>query len=588
MITDRYLYKLEWGTNNSKNVFPIEDSVGIVYEKDDYMAYFRAKLDGKLIFQNDSKAGYYDYEIFKNAQWYEVFTLSIYRVSRQATPIWIGKFRIFDGEFDRDRCLFSVTPEPYDEYSCFLYYKDDEINLISTIGDRYTVKHYAPEVEYEVMMYQEARPPSFIPIKPSTIVTYSGVPYPQGYTLYSVKVEHRYSVTILSYELRRDVLVTNSNVTPSGWYSDPSNPQQNGDYKYVRNYMDAPSTLQNCYINNGAGFILDESLLALPSVLETERCIWLNDIFTSFTGFCESSYLLTFKSHFFQDATNYVIKSRGYQDSFIYNPLKYIFFLPKSEISNKSDAATRSVTSFGSFMEMMYDMFQVKWYIENHELHVEHVSYFTAQQGIDLTSVEYRDYIEATNKYSFEYDNIKSERWKFMEAVNLDFVGEQIEYTNLSPNLRLYRDADITEHGLESITTDHDLAFSRLTDISKDGWFVFQCYYGDFDNDNVDEYYVGNEIGYLSKMHGQNKHLSLANLHHYYWMHDRPFPYGVMNNTAVTFESSKKTKIQEEITVPACDIDVNKLVRTHLGWGEVKEAREDFKTRTIRLVLAYD
>jgi len=586
MITNRYLYKLEWG-NNTRNVFPIEDGAGIVYEKEDYMAYFRAKFNGSLIFRNDSKSGVFDYNIFKNANWYDVFTLYIYRTSYTSDPIFTGKFRIYDGGFDDDKCTFTVTPEVVDDYSCLIYKGEDEVNIISTVADRYSVFHYSTDDDYETIVLPLPYPVNTSIPTPTSVIYYTGAIFPFGYVVYRTTVVNTSQNTIVTTELRRDVRYTISALNPSttgspNWVSDPEgNPQEDGRYKWVRYYNNVDLTMSSPYITTYDGYYLKSS--PVVDVIETDRCILLWDIVEVLADNCD----LTASSQFFLGSMNYVLDEVGYPPGYNTNPLQGLFILPKSEISDKSDAATKSVITFNDLMRLLYEMFQVKWYVENGVLKIEHESFFddASNQGEDLTSADYIDYIDASNKYDYQYVNVKSERWKFMEADGVDFVGKEMEYSNLAPNLDMYRDAEIIEHNVDSITTDMDFAFKKPNEISKDGWFMFQTYY------DGSSYYVGYDGGIISSKYEQNLHLSVANLQWYYWRHIRPFPVvnlNVLGNlTTVPIFSRKKIKIQKELTVPACDIDVNKLIKTELGWGEVKEATEDFKTRTIKLVIAH-
>ncbi len=587
MITDRYLYTLSW-QNNSINVHPVEDNVQIEYEKLDYMAYLRPKMTGSLVFVNSAKDSIFDYNIFTTTPWWMVFTLEVFRGSRSNNPIYTGKFRIYDGSFDADRCTFTVTPEPYDDYSCLIYKGDDEINMITTTGDDYTVTHDSPEYGYESKTVNEW----FTPATPlPTVVTLlsSNTSSPDyGFTLYFYARTYmpQQGGYLNHSEYRRDIAFTTTNVAPSSdWAALSGWDTSGGTYKWVRSYLNSINqTITNPYElhDNGKKFILTAE--SQPTSYSTSRCLRLNRMIEVFADNCG----IGFDSIFFKGSTSYVWSNIGYYPPGIQsnvNPLSNIMMLQKSEISNQSDAATKGIMTFNTMMRLLYEMFNIQWFVnDNGNLQIEHISYFdNIAQGLDLTNSSYMEYIDAQNKWEYDFKNLKSERWKFMEAESTEFIGEPIDYTNDWTNMTMYRDAEIIEHNIDEITTDIEYAFSKPTEISNDGWFMFQTYYIPRPN----KYVVGYEPSLYTQRFGYNMHLSLNNLHYYYWRHQRPFAYGQMNNQFTNFLTTEYIKIQTELTIPACDIDVNKLVKTEIGWGKVIAATEDFKTRTIKLTVAH-
>jgi hypothetical protein len=65
-----------------------------------------------------------------------------------------------------------------------------------------------------------------------------------------------------------------------------------------------------------------------------------------------------------------------------------------------------------------------------------------------------------------------------------------------------------------------------------------------------------------------------------------------MNNQITVFIDPRRTKEQEEISIPyCCDDDLNPLVdlvTTQLGPGEVKSMKFSIRTNTIKIILLHD
>lgn len=249
-----------------------------------------------------------------------------------------------------------------------------------------------------------------------------------------------------------------------------------------------------------------------------------------------------------------------------------------------SDPATLGIITFKQLMDQLWAMFQVTWVIQDNILYVEHINFFrfnfsylpNTTVGIDLTSV-YPLALVGTYNYSFEQKLPIREKFSFMEAWNIDFIGADIEYTNC------LNEGSTDRYVADLITTDIDPTYLD-NEASKDGFVFFHC-----DQTNN----VISVAGVLSGITFPNAHLSWANLHQAYWRSNRPLPTGYMNNELIAFNAPNlKLKKQEPIEFPFCvenfDTFVNDLVRTTMGDGTIEKAEYSFKTGTIKIELSYE
>jgi hypothetical protein len=255
---------------------------------------------------------------------------------------------------------------------------------------------------------------------------------------------------------------------------------------------------------------------------------------------------------FFTDATNYVTEND--------NHLTLLTLAQKSDIKRPeaTNPATTAMLSWNELMDILWGMFQVCWDYDagTDTINVEHISWFTQGAGIDLRT---QTITQMTNKYKYIKDKMpKYESWHFTEADDLNFVGTPIYYDSkcVDPD----PDTNIRDT-IVNITTDLEYIIENDDAIADEG-FVMLCNYEDGGN-----YYVEFEMGELFATVKLNMHLSVANLHHRYFRHNRVLIEGYMNGIFETFWSAQKTKEQEcfAIICPDTGYDPNDLITTELG-----------------------
>lgn len=271
------------------------------------------------------------------------------------------------------------------------------------------------------------------------------------------------------------------------------------------------------------------------------------------------------------------------------NKVSNLLIAQKSDIIDPtvSQAATRAMVSFNSFMGMLREMFQVYWLIEGGNLRLEHISWFTrtANPNFDLTDPAKTKYIDGKNIYSYEKAKMpKYERYKWSEALNTDFIGAEIRYDSICVNQD--PKSNVLEHAPGNVATDIGYIFNSPTEIEKTG-LVFLV------NDvSGGVYTIASETGRLSGLVKPNMHLSWANLHYNYHRHNRVLNTGYMNNTLTIFIDPRRTKKQADISVPYCcdeELDpMTELVTTFLGAGEIDSMKFKVKSNTITITLLHD
>lgn len=133
------IYKFELSAGNAtQRAYPLyKDDLAKDYEKESNQEFFRAKLSGKLTFQQD------DYSFIISKAFDTQFGLEIfisYDGGQSWASYWRGNFWKTDCEFNDDDQTAIVTPSVSDRYSAVLAGMEKEYNLIDLAPEIVPVK----------------------------------------------------------------------------------------------------------------------------------------------------------------------------------------------------------------------------------------------------------------------------------------------------------------------------------------------------------------------------------------------------------------------------------------------------------------
>ena len=584
-MSTRYTYKLIIG-GTTYDAYPALNGAVIGYASDGVRRGKRAEMDGSLVFYNDIGKGIYDYSKIMSAP--SLVTNITVQIYRDGTLHWTGIFNRYDCKIDEDRHTIDVSLRAYDQYYTVVSKTEIERNIITGIMEN---NPSAIAVNTITLQYKSNYPTddevlygveNLVPQMGTQIPGTGGQEYirpgeASKDRYFLVQKDYTFNPSInkwdfISYYKREYVIDSQNSVAPAVGFQLATDQSgvPGGSYKWVRPYQNLPLGYSD-YVKAGAidHFIFSVSMLNYtqqPWV--NQRARKLNDVLTAFAV----SFGLTFQSDILTAYTNYAYDA---SNSVVENPIRNIMMIQKSDSKKTSNAAWKGMISFNTLMKILNDTLNLSWFVEGTVLRIEHESWFTRANGIDLTSSNYINYIKGLNRYSYGGEYPRYETWEFMEAKDADFVGVPIEYTFIEG-----REDSTKERAVSTVTTDIEYAINTPDEISNSGWLFLCC-----DAQN----YVLEENGMLTGVIKPNAHLSVANIQHHYFRHGRPFPTGKMNRKNTTFLSVEKKKLQENISfVPLTAFDPDKLVKTELGWGEVESATEDLKTETIKLSLKHD
>jgi hypothetical protein len=516
-------------------VFPgVSRDMAIDYDIWDWK--FRKKVRGDIVFLNRTQTDYtYLSQIINNSA--EIKIRIDQNCGGEYTEFWAGYFSVVDCKWDADRCIVSVEPTPDDLYRMIEGNGDREFNIVHEITHTSPAAIAYTTTETEIVtectnLSPEAAYKAANPLPPIDNWDFysncgddpSGCD--PGYTVYTF-VKQSFGMKINdSYDWDESV---------SGYSYNGLSPVCSP----VSGTIDLPS--RGFVLNDVIEYILNA--IVSPGTIQYKSTFFNNDDYPDGTPY---------------PTNNYVTGQA--------NKLNHLLLFQKSDCKPTSDPATKGLISFNGLMDMLKDIFNVGWFIdENGDFRIEHWSYFenTAGSDIDLRTLDNGKWVYHKNRWEYNIGDMPNrEHFEFMEARAIDFIGYDIIYDSLATFNR-YKDNQKDRNVL--VTTDIGYVYSSPEEIDNNGWVILQT-----DGAGNVEF----EEGEIIHVNLPNGHLSWSKLHENYWRHGRVIGSGRMNNVDTVFSSYKRNIKQVEVAYPECCSEFDPMAHkvTGLGDGEVRSA----------------
>lgn len=550
--------------------------------KDDIENGYRTAVSESIVLANT------DYQLLKTLESSNFCSLLYFKIQYSCNGTTFSDFKTFpfyitNCEFKDSRCVVLVNLN--EVLSC--PNKSKTYNLFNSITTRHNIKIYEPNIELETVTYNNTQNFSY---DHNYAWAGSGTP---SQNLYSVK-EHTFvwdnanTLGTNTTVWAREKLIAPCSYTPNNTWTlladnCPTNKtyvrfasltncvyntirQSNGDFT-TTDYCDAFTNIQN---NINATQIPNSITLAdALDFFATEIC-GVNSV----------------KSDFFQ--INPITTTNINYVTGLPSKVKNITLTDLSDVKrpNAAQKATALNLSFEGLMEILKGMFNVEYRIENNVLIVEHVSYYSKTVTIDATTLPFSKYVDGKNNYKYTNLNVpKFEQWNYLAArYNSDFRRMQFEYdtcvfTTDGKTRTINAVADLI-----LCLSNPDIDSNVVTD---DGVFVGAC--GIDSNNN---YYFLTELNSIGTVGiDPNNTLGLPQLLRDYHKYDRPFTYGSLNGTALTFQNVRlKDGDSFRLQLSCSDImsfSPDGLIETQIGEGEIQEATLKFLDCTLEIKPKY-
>lgn len=560
-----------------------ERDFSIDWEKDDDGKYFYSEqFGGKITFVD---------MIFRRLKKIErskyICTeqrMQIFRKCGNAeNEIFDGNFKLTDGFWDDDNCLVELKFLKNTPDKCFNKNKTVKVNLLD-ITARKEVNTTTPGGGvFETVTYSKN---GHSDLGDNPYWSPSSDPYALNWQPISHRTIWQSSPSAPSdgvYSTRttwvREVITMDCGESPApNWVLIQDNCPTNKKYAKQVSTFDCVYNLNidefgyersfECnYIGSGNG-----------SNTKIENGVLLKDVLELFKNrFCPA---LTIVSDFFQinpenpSSINYVTEKLS--------EVNNLMLFQKSDVKRYSsnNNASKGEWTFEKIMECLTFMFNVFYTIDESTWRIEHISYFSRNNGLNLTTNYYKKYVNSLNKYTYDIDTMpRREIWKFKEQIDGGLWGGEIDYENACAMGESNTDKNYL---IEELMTDVPYAIANSAPDNKnvsDLGFVMMA-----TRLINGQYYIISE-SYM------NDSLSWSKLIPHYQFHNRPLKTGVVNGVDSTFITTKPTKKGEKISIPLCCdtyFNPNDKITTPLGEGIVEKATFNFGTETLDLDLAYN
>jgi hypothetical protein len=285
-----------------------------------------------------------------------------------------------------------------------------------------------------------------------------------------------------------------------------------------------------------------------------------------------------------------------------------LYLTPKTNITNgeyETPAQKASVT-LKDILNMLRDTYQCYWFIGDVNgspaLRIEHIKYFmnggsystTPAVGVDLTTLKnkrngkYWDF--CTNVYEFEkLDMPQRYQFDWMDDVTEMFKGLPIVID--SPYVQQDKNEDIH---VANFTTDIDYMLLNPQAISPDGFCLLNAVYDSDEGEYVVP--VVNIMRGSVRYRSQNGYLSFYMLQNPYWLYNMPASRLIFNESETTYAVMVSRMKKQTVNIPlgmpdqyrSGDIDLQKLIKTGLGYGQIHSVSVRLTTRMAKTELRYD
>lgn len=570
-------------TDGNRTLSPVINTLRTSDQREKGRVFTRRILETPLIFKN----GDFDYlkDIRDGANSCDKVNIDIDLNGNDYLDVFINVNK--PSEWDDAKCIAEFKAQTSDDYTCLFEEWETQYNILS-FTPKVTVNGYAGTiVQATCTLTNQANP--FATLEPPC----GTMTEADGWTLIrneGVKVSSSPVLWDITKVWAREEIITAcvsglpSPPAGSNWVLVDNDCGGSGNSTYAR---EVPRTYNydQSYGSQGSGedwlYVWDISGTISNTTPESyDNGVELSTILPNLLSSCS----LTVESDFLSINPP---RTNPSNDAYIAsNPnLVHLVFFQKTDIKTPSafQNASQGFLTLKELLEWLENMFNARWWIDGTVLRIEHVSGVSTTQGLDLT-IDHSEAVLGLNKYSVQDADLpRYDVFTWMDETNdPDFKGRRIIYP-----LSCSSDEQ-ADYPVNRVTTDIEGISANPANIVDDGFVILST-----DLDLSLDYYIISEVGEISNNLRKNGHLSWANLHENYHTWDRAQLNGSINGVSQTFDSSKRTKIEDSLSIKVSPEyyrtwDASELVNSNIGWGQVEPAEYDAATCTLTLNLSHE
>lgn len=470
-------------------------------------------------------------------------------------------------------CTVTVEPTTDDVLACLKERWEQEVNILSQGLDRYTVSGVLGELEYfelEPLVLVDPLLPSSPPT-PST-----GIPAPlaswtikenffdsveeqdppNGVTL---KGQHRRIIWV------REVVTSGPQPPGSGWIDI-------GGGQWAR----PPVTV----LNPTSVITYQQAIEAEPSILlylydipgeqEQPNGLLIGDVLELLIDELSDCGVSVVSNLLGVNQDNSVPNTQAY--IWLDDAFDTIMVFQKSDVRlpTASNPATILEVSLKRMLELVSSFFNAGWVLDGTVMRIEHVSYFDAVNGYDLTSSHPNDLVRKDG-YTYDFGNMpKLERWRQSDPQATGEISYGTPCANEQISETVWGDLYTNLQFIRQYPDDVSTSIGQF-------WIAVHEFEG--------EYYIADA----------NFPLLFPVIMPQLYVYNRPHAVGTVTGTGgvpVAMQSTDFVKVQEALTFKMSDadyfaFDASELVRTQYGWGKVRKFERNIASCVAVVEVAF-
>lgn len=597
----------------------------------------RRKLTSDIVFSGSDFGYFLAIERQASRRCEELIIRRQWRCNGVWKTIWTGVFSTGSGEWDFDKCEFTVRPEVLDEYTCIMRVLNKKVNvldvapvevnaliwpstieiLVSTGGVGFYDEYVLADTQS--LTIPELGGPCVAPSYPYTdtyniwwrerIVDYpcpdgvlDGGPgawtnappgtgwVPEGYVgAWPISVPTLMKTWVreptIAWPFANDPIVV-GDLTPPGVGTPypPSSPACNqwmlvqiasciGDTSSVGLFICLDDPIEYVTITRG------RTLESIANYLLTQSGCDQAEMVSDFLEWNPPG-----DTPGYSTGVNYVTGGT--------NQYNQIVAIQNSDAIDPSatNPAIKGEMTLKELLYMLATTMKLFWAIDDQgRVRIEHWSYWTNPVGLSVASFPDDEKSEPLSYKHLRSEIPRLERPKWSQAQGADFIGADIEYSG--PCVSTDEENDLKEYNVGQFMTDLAFIVGTPEAINKEGFTLVATIFDGTVYDALIDY------GALTGSLITNAPLSWANLERDFWQHDRFLPTGTMNREATEFLGFVPNIEQKNVFLKYCcefaDFDSTERVQTRLGiklgniTAFVRRAEFDEATDGMDLTLRY-
>jgi len=564
------------------------DKLRVQWNRENGKVYYRKELQGELVFTGNEFTQLYNVEKSNNRC--QPIPITIERACGAYQELYQGNLLLSDGTYWVDGCRMEIKASKNDNYTILERKWNEKINMLNVGLATKVASPIQGTLEELTIIGSMSNQDPFLPAWDRT-----GQASDQGYSLKEntviatgidtdgdgVNDSYDSTYRVETLWIREVINVSCNETLPAPWILVEDNCSTGGNKKYAKAPLTSLDNQAPPY--NEVVYYEHYTVFGSGDNATYDNGIHLKDLITYLVTRYFPGMLV--KSNFFQinpDTATTINYVTGLESKVI-----DLLLFQKSDIKKPtaSQNATRADITLQDLLNVLEILFNVKYEIEANTFRLEHLSWYSKNNGLDLTLPKYNKYLAGKFQYSYEKDKMpRSEEFGLREAKYPDFVGVPIVYDSLCVNQD--ENNNKASYKTSEFVTDIQGIIEQKEETSNlEGIAIIAT------QKRGTKYVIVTEAGILETSPRVNNSLAFAQLQRDYQRHGRVMYFGKMNNFPTTFSSIIKSKKGVKLAVPLCcgeTFDPNDIVTTMIGEGEVDNALFNLVDGMLELELFYD